>query len=346
MKSSDLARSDQFPEEIRTFFAGADRTNFFTLPEWFRLIAAYGLDAGSEAFVSVDSDSAIGIACRYDGRVLRSCTNVYSCNFDLFAGRPDPQSLRNFIRALLVAAGPLARVRLEGLDPGSAHFSAILNGIRAADFVAKPYFAWANWFEPTAGMDFQQFVSTRSSRLRNTWSRKRGMVMKTSSAAFRLYDRDENIEPFISAYERVREQSWKKPEPFPGFIPALIRLAASLRALRCGLLTVDGVAAAAQFWILWEGHATIYKLVHAEKFAEMSPGTLLTMEMMRRVLEEDRPLEVDFGRGDDDYKKSWLTKRRELWGIEAANPRSWRGLPSALRICAAGLRRKSKDVRH
>ncbi len=340
IKYFDLMRCEQCPEEVREVLALSGQESFFTLPGWFRLVAEHGLDAGSKAYIAVNCDTSIGMACRHEpsGRVLRSCTNLYSCAFDIIAGRPDTRSVHAFFRELIGTAGSLDGVRLEGFDPESAHFPIILDGLRAAGLVAKPYFAWGNWFEPTSGMAFEQFLSTRSSPLRNTWTRKRAAVMKSARTQFRFHERDEDIEPFISAYEQVREQSWKEPEPYPAFIPGLIRFAAGLRALRSGILIVDGVSAAAQFWILWGGRATIYKLVHAEKFADISPGTILTMEMIRRVLGEDRPTEVDFGRGDDDYKKLWLTRRRELWGIEAANPHTWRGLSSALRIGASRLR--------
>ena len=115
-------------------------------------------------------------------------------------------------------------------------------------------------------------------------------------------------------------------------------MAAQYGALRLGVLTIQGVPAAAQIWLLWKGRATIFKLVHAETFSKFSPGTVLTMHMMRMVLERDCPKEIDFGRGDDTYKKMWLSSRRERWGIEAANPRTVRGLALATRI-TAGLAR-------
>jgi CelD/BcsL family acetyltransferase involved in cellulose biosynthesis len=105
-----------------------------------------------------------------------------------------------------------------------------------------------------------------------------------------------------------------------------------------GVLFIDDEPAAAQFWIVRGGKATIYKLVYAEEFARFSPGTLLTMEMMRRVLEQDSPAQVDFGRGDDAYKKLWLSSRSERWGIEAANPRTLNGLPRSFWILAGGVR--------
>ena len=203
--------------------------------------------------------------------------------------------------------------------------------------MVEPVFHSATWYEATDGLSFADYLAARPAELRGTWRRKRRRIERESGFAASFHDRPAGLEAAIADYEAVHEASWKPPEGFPGFIPALIRLAAAEGALRLGIYRLAGRPVAAQFWIVWNRRAVVYKLAHDARLDALSPGTLLTMEMFERVLDRDRPAEITFGRGDDAYKKLWLPRRRERWGIRASNPRTPRGLAEGLERAAAKL---------
>jgi hypothetical protein len=52
---------------------------------------------------------------------------------------------------------------------------------------------------------------------------------------------------------------------------------------------------------------------------------------MQHVIDADRVRIVDYLSGDDEYKKTWMSHRREFWGLVAFNPRSVPGLAQIVR---------------
>jgi CelD/BcsL family acetyltransferase involved in cellulose biosynthesis len=72
--------------------------------------------------------------------------------------------------------------------------------------------------------------------------------------------------------------------------------------------------------------ATVLKLAHDEALKAVSPGTVLTALILRRLLDEEHVAEIDFGRGDDPYKAGWAGVRRQRIGLVLANPRHPRGI--------------------
>jgi CelD/BcsL family acetyltransferase involved in cellulose biosynthesis len=89
---------------------------------------------------------------------------------------------------------------------------------------------------------------------------------------------------------------------------------------------IEGKPAAAQIWLVSQDRATIFKLAHDPVFDRQSPGTLLTHWMLGLLHERDGVREVDFGRGDDTYKRLWLRLCQDREGVLAANPRTLKGL--------------------
>jgi hypothetical protein len=327
LKHADFGNLPRCVEDV---FSQAGNDTFFLLPQWFELIADCQVDGKRRTLnVAFDESAAIAMVYAKSANDIRSFTNLYTCVYDILGKDGGNGAIRRFAAEFAHEMPRGARIQLEGIDRASPSFDGLLGGFRSAGYLAKPYFAWGTWYERTAGLNFDDFVETRPSVLRHTWARKRAALEKASRSRFRIYRDGDDVGAYIAAYEDVHRRSWKDAEPCLGFIPNLVRLAADCNALRFGILDIDGVAAAAQFWIVWGGKATVYKLAYAEDMSAFSPGTVLTMEMFRHVLENDHPSEIDFGRGDDRYKKLWLTSRREHWGIEAVSPLTLRGLADA-----------------
>ena len=326
------------PAATQALFTRAAERSFFALPLWYHVLARYGTEKGMAPRLYLDSpDSpAVALVCgRLDAaQRLTSFSTYYSTEHGPIYGSGEPRlaSALDEIAAALMRERPAWHaLQLAGLDPADPAYEALGAAFRKAGWSVFPYFDSGTWYEATGGLDFARYLAERRANLRNTYRRRAAKLDAEGKASIAYHEDASTLDAAIADYETVYRASWKESEPFAEFTPALIRAAAEAGALRLGIMKIDGVPAAAQLWLHWRGHTTIYKLAHDRRFDDYSVGTVLTMRMMERVLERDRPVEINFGRGDDDYKKLWLTKRRERWGLFIANPRSLPGFALALR---------------
>jgi CelD/BcsL family acetyltransferase involved in cellulose biosynthesis len=85
----------------------------------------------------------------------------------------------------------------------------------------------------------------------------------------------------------------------------------------------------------------VLKLSHVEASRAVSPGTVLTALMIRHLLEADGVTELDFGRGDDEYKQAWTGQRLQRIGIVLADPLHPAGALAVLRQSLGEIRRRA-----
>lgn len=314
--------------EAESLFARA------TSPEgslaWFRCLAETTLAQGEEAVLAVARDAkgetraALPLAKMPEGGV-RALTAPYTT---LYApALPDAE----YAHALGAQAAQFVPdfLRLDALDlenPGVARFA---DGLARSGLSAARYRHFANWFEEIA--DFETYWSARPSRLRTTVKRKLAQAAKSGACAFHCVRLAAELDAAAADYEDIYRASWKEPEPHADFIMRMVSALGAEGLVRIGLMKQNGRAIAAQIWLVCGRKATIFKLAHREDAIALSPGTLLTEWMASVLCRDDRLEEIDFGRGDDGYKRDWLSRKRWRYGLVAANWQSSRGRRVILR---------------
>ena len=337
---------DSLPTSYDALFEHGSRQSFCLTRWWFESLAHHIMVQGDRlcllgAETSATPRSALGllIGRERSGRgLLREphrflgLSNYYSMVFaPLLAVDLDPSTTLEALAKGIAGRRPAYDIlRLTGLDPSSPVFDGLQEALRASGYLVQTHFHMGNWYEPAGTDTAAGYLSRRPSRLRNTLRRKR-RALEARGAELKIFTEATEVDLGIADYERTYANSWQRYEPYPGVIRDLLRNCAAAGALRLGVLYLDGVPIASQIWILWSGTTTLYKLAHDRRFDSFSPGTVLCMRMIERLIEHDRVTEIDFGIGDDVYKSLWASQRRELWGIAAFNPRSLYGALGALR---------------
>ncbi len=300
-------------------------------PTWYRTVVDSGMAPGARPCFAVWNDRS-GPAAIFplrreaDGQV-HGLTTPYTC---LYGPLLAPDLDRTAIRLAGFALGrfcrPAVTVRLDALDPASPQLAPLLEGVQRAGLIVSRFDHFGNWRQSVAGLSWRAYLETRPGALRQTVRRKLARFERDPQARIEIIAGPEGLEAGIAAFEAVYRRSWKEPEPFPDFNAALMRHTAPSGQLRLGILRLAETPIAAQFWIVADGHATVLKLAHDEACKPMSPGTVLTAVMLRRLLDAEHVRTVDFGRGDDPYKRLWASERRQRIGVLLINPLHPRGM--------------------
>lgn len=325
------ADPDDLPPSCADVLAAGAVSTMFSSRAWYRTVVDHGLPDGAAACFAVwqeeDRPVAIFPMLRSPAGALNSLTTPYTC---LYA----PLVAPCVERAAMVRAGtafgrfcrPRGSVRLDALAPDGAGLAPLIEGVRGAGLLVQRFAHFGNWHEPVAGMSWDAYLATRPGALRETVRRKLRKAEADPRTCIEVVAGTEGLEAGIEAFESVYRRSWKEPEPFPNFNAGLMRQTAPLGLLRLAILRIGGEPVAVQLWIVENGRATVLKLAHHEAFKPVSPGTVLTALMLRRLLDEENVDEIDFGRGDDPYKRQWASQRRQRIGLVLVNPFRPQGL--------------------
>ncbi len=322
------------PESVLQALERAERHDMEQGKDWLgNLIATVFTDDHGIAFYALFEQNELLalLPLRHaDGTEVKSLGNFYTSLYQPYlAPGLAIESLASLLRFIKDSSGGVSVMRFSPMDVDGHCYKLLLTASRKAGMFSFPFFCFGNWYLPVAS-DWKTYYSERPSQIKNSVKRK-SREFSQAGGTLEIIFGSERLEYGIQAYESVYASSWKVPEPFPEFTPSLIRMLARNGWLRLGVATLQGQPIAAQIWIVAHGRASIFKLAYHEDFKRYSAGTLLTTKLMEQVIEIDRVREVDYLIGDDPYKASWMTHRRERWGIVSYNVKSVRGAVGAAR---------------
>jgi len=318
---------DDFPLEAVQLF-GKQHVDFFSSLAWYKNWLDTVLSNAEKAFFLTYEDSAklkLILPLRLQGTNLTSLSNYYSPSFNILSSsteycRQDYQELFKGLKNIeeswnVLTLNAIAKEQVFTLLPD----------LKQAGLPSIPFFCFGNWYLEINNRSFDQYFSTLSSRVKNTVTRKLKQFQRLNGTHIEIVTKGKELEQAISEFQSIYALSWKDQETYPDFISGLIRVAAEQNALRLGIAYLDGEAIAAQLWIVADKTAYIYKLAYDEKYKKMSAGSILTVTLMRHVIDVDKVETVDYLTGDDAYKKEWMSHRRERWGVMIFNWRTWKG---------------------
>ena len=335
------------PEWDALFAAGP---GFQSSRSWFEATVEAALPPGSKAVFLLCRDGGAPMAMlpllQGPGRRVRGLSTVYTCLFQpLLAPGLGRLDIRRAGAALARHCRRWPLMLLDALDPLWPGLPPLIAGLRDGGLVVRRFDHFGNWHQPVAGCTWASYLAARPGQLRETIRRKTGACARDGRVRIEVVRSADGLGVAVKAYEEVYRRSWKGPEAAPGFTRALLPCAAEAGVLRLGVMWVGERPVAAQYWTVADGTATVLKLAHDDAWRSLSPGTVLTAHMIRGLLDEG-VAELDFGRGDDEYKASWTTLRRPRIGLLLANPRTIEGVLALARHTAGAMLQKHATISH
>ena len=316
---------------LQEMFAKGERAPEVRAPfdraEWYQLLAETGLTP--LVALARDGKDEAALALTQEGGRITPLRNWYSFTWRQLApeGERGDALLEAIARQLRARAH---RVTLAPLPEEDGSASRLARAFAAAGWRVEVTACDTNHILHVTGRSFEEYWAQRPGPLRTTFKRKAKKVN------VRLFD---YFDPAAWAhYEAVYAASWKPQEGEPAMLRSFAQSEGEAGRLRLGLADCGGETVAAQFWTVEGSTAYIHKLAHLESHRHLSAGTTLSAALFEQVIDRDGVAMVDFGTGDDPYKRDWMETTRPRYQIDCLDMKQWRGWLDLARLALARTR--------
>jgi len=271
--------------------------------------------------------------CR-KGASLNGLANWYSFRIrPITTGPGKPLELLSAMARNL--ASMASHISLGPLPDEDGSATLLSAAFRQAGWIVLKRVCDTNHYLPLSGRSFAQYLASRPGPLRTTLRRK------TAGVDTQILSHFDNAA--WQAYEDIYRASWKPAEGSPAFLRSFAEQEGAAGRLRLGLASIGGHPVAAQLWTVEGGTAFIHKLAHRDDARAASPGTVLTAALSQHVIDRDRVTDIDFGTGDDPYKRDWMEACRPRYHIDCYRPWS---VQNAFPLARAMLSRLAGRWKH
>lgn len=302
--------------------------------DWFKLVRDFTPPAGKPLVIRARNGRATAwLFTAVAGGSARALSNWYCLRYGpVVEGSDGAAAVDALVEGLRKAGVSQLQFSPVGAD------DPLPAALKRQGWVTARNQSTVSWRIRTSGMTFADYWAGRPSRLRNTVKRR------SKAARLDLIVHHEFDAKAWEDYESVYRASWKPAEGSPELMRRLAEVEGAAGTLRLGLAYHEGQPVAAQLWIVENKLATIHKLSYREDAKHLSPGSILSMEMFRSAIDEDQVDMIDFGIGDDGYKKDWMAECVPLYALRAYDLRSLNGIAGLAGWMASKLVAKARSL--
>ncbi|MDQ4419639.1 GNAT family N-acetyltransferase [Sphingobium sp. DEHP117] len=294
----------------------------FALRGWFDMLAQHCF-AGQELLIPEAQTNgarcALPLVREAETGHLSALANYYSFSYaPIVEGVADVATREALVREIAARLrGSAGRVSLYPLidNDGDAMPEMLRRAFASAGWIALLTAQGSNHIVDLAGRNFASYWRNRPGALRASVKRK---------GRARRYDFEIHTQisdGLWNEYCSVYGASWKNAEPYPAMVHAIAHEAAQRGALRLGIARKGGRAVAAQLWTIEGGTACIHKIAHDNAEDMHSPGTLLSHHMFGHMIDNEHVSRIDYGTGDNAYKRDWMERTRPMLRLDCFDPR-------------------------
>lgn len=302
--------------------------------DWFNLCLKYSLDINELLVLLVyKEDNVVAIApfsvqhAKYKGilktRKIELIGNAQSPIRHFLFGDADDKEKDNILSSILNFFCCVCKdwdlIELDKLPEEQNAFDIVEHAIVTAGLKHLSCFCTGNWYLDKITYPSTGYFEKQPYGFRKQIENKKKRLRKVGPWRVEIKSGIKSLDKDLYLYDQMRAKSWKSPEKDREFNRKFTKLATDKGWLRLSILFSGDVPIAYQKWLVCHKKAYIWDLIYDLDYKKYSPGSILSSEICKHVIDNDRVVEIDYLTGDEPYKKAWTPNRRERKSITVFN---------------------------